>query len=284
MKRINLLNRTVLLLLIGFMLLSFSSDERPIQRQATVTDPCSVENKVFGAGEEIVYKLYYNWNFVWVAAGEVTFKVAETANQYHLTATGRTYASYEWFYKVRDRYDTYISKDNLLPSTSIKELREGGYRLYDKTTLNQSKGTATCLRGKTRERTKRKEHTIDPCMHDILSIIYYARNLDFDSFDEGDYFPIKIFMDQTTYPLQVHYKGRETAKRIKGSGTYDSIVFSPQLVAGDVFEEDTEMNIWVSDDQNRIPILIESPLSVGSVKAVLKSYKGLKYEMTAKRK
>lgn len=254
-----------------------------MQRQAASADPCTVENKVFQAGEKIVYKLYYNWNFVWLAAGEVTFEVSETANKYHLAATGRTYSSYEWFYRVRDRYDTFVNKDNLLPSTSIKELQEGGYRLYDKTTLDQRNGVATCVRGKTRDRTKRKEHDIDPCMHDILSIMYYARNLDFDTFHEGDYFPIKIFMDQTTYPLQVHYKGKEDKKRIKGSGTYDSIVFSPQLVAGDVFEEDTEMNIWVTNDENRIPILIESPLVVGSVKAVLKSYEGLKYEMTAKR-
>ena len=181
MKKVNLLNRFIMLGLGCFLLLSFSADERQTERQATqmITDPCSSENNVFQAGEEIVYKLYYNWNFVWVAAGEVSFKVAETnQQQYHLSATGRTYSSYEWFYKVRDQYDTYIDKENLLPTTSIKEIREGGYRLYDKTTLNQSSGIATCLRGKTRERTKQKEHNIDQCMHDILSIIYYARNLD----------------------------------------------------------------------------------------------------------
>jgi hypothetical protein len=42
------------------------------------------------------------------------------------------------------------------------------------------------------------------------------------------------------------------------------------------------MTVWVGDDENRIPVMIESPVSVGSVKVVLKSYKGLKYDFTAK--
>ena len=47
-------------------------------------------------------------------------------------------------------------------------------------------------------------------------------------------------------------------------------------------KDDAKMTVWVSDDQNRIPILIESPVSVGSVKMVLKEYWGLKYDFTAK--
>ena len=64
--------------------------------------------------------------------------------------------------------------------------------------------------------------------------------------------------------------------------TFKTIKFTPEVIAGQVFDEDTEMNVWVTDDQNRIPLLIESPVAVGSVKAVLKNYKGLRYDMTAK--
>lgn len=251
--------------------------------QAVAQDaPCTMENTVFKSGESLTYKLYFNWNFVWMSAGEVTFQVNEDEEEYHLTADGKSYRSYDWFYRVRDHYDTYISKENLLPRLSIKTLEEGDYRLYDHTTLDQENGMAISWRGKSEAVATRHENAIEGCMHDLLSILYYCRNIDFSNFAKGDQFPIKIFMDKTTYPLQIKYLGEEDSKHVKGKGKFKTIVFSPEVVAGEIFTEDAQMKIWVSNDQNQIPLLIESPLSFGSVKAVLKSYEGLKYDMTAK--
>ena len=249
-----------------------------------VQEPCYMENSTFQVGEELTYKLYYNWNFVWLAAGEVTFKVKEYKGQYHLSAVGKTFKSYEWFFKVRDYYDTYVNKESLLPEVSYRDIREGKYRLYDKVIFDQEKGLATSHRGDTKEKTNKKDYTVDACVHDLLSVVYYARNIDFDKYNTGQEFPVKIFMDKEVWPLKVKYKGKAKRKKVKGEGRYNTIKFSPQVITGDVFKEGTEMNVYVSDDKNRIPVLIESPVSVGSVKAVLKEYKGLKYDMTAKAK
>ena len=246
-------------------------------------EPCFMENKVFQDGEEIVYKLYYNWNFVWLAAGEVTFNVNELDGQYHLSAVGRTYTGYEWFFKVRDYYDTYVEKNSLLPKVATRKVHEGGYRLFDEVTFDQSNKKVKSLRGNTRDDAREKEYDVDECMHDILSIVYYCRNIDFKSYDEGQQFPIKIFMDKEVWPLNVIYKGKKANKKIRNRGRFDTIKFSPQIISGRVFKKGEEMTIYVSDDKNQIPVLIESPVSVGSVKAVLKSYKGLRFDMEAKR-
>ena len=121
-------------------------------------------------------------------------------------------------------------------------------------------------------------------MHDMVSILYYARNLDFKNFKTGDSFPIQIFADKETWPLTVTYRGREAGKKIKDLGQYNTLRFSPQVIERDLFPENTEMNVWVTDDANRLPLIIESPLKVGSVKAVLKSQKGLRYPVAAKQK
>ena len=274
-----------------FFLMAFDSpNQDPPQNEnefqtisnQTSTEPCFMENKTFQVGEEITYKLYYNWNFVWLAAGEVVFKVGESDGQYHITATGRTYKTYEWFFKVRDYYHSYIDKETLLPQTSIRDVHEGGYKLYDKVAFDQENNIAVSERGKTKYETETKQYNLDGCMHDVHSIVYYTRNLDFDRYDEGQEFPVKIFMDKEVWPLKVKYKGKEESKKVKGKGKFRAIKFSPEVIAGEVFKKDTEMNIWVSDDGNRIPLLIESPVSVGSVKAVLKDYKGLKYELSSK--
>ncbi len=250
---------------------------------ASGQEVCYMENNTFQAGEEIVYKLFYNWNFVWIAAGEVVFKVEEGENnQFHLSATGRTYKSYDWAFKIRDSHDAYVNKDNLLPNMSIRQVQEGGYQLYDKMTFDQQGHQLTSLRGKTVDEARSSNFELEECMHDMLSIIYYARNLDFQNYDPGQSFPVKIFLDREVWPLSVRYKGKEENLKVKGQGRFNAIKFSPELIVGDVFEEGTEMNVYVSDDQNRIPLLIESPISVGSVKAVLKEYRGLKYDLSAK--
>jgi len=275
-------------ILFSFLLLSlmaFTSSTSSLENsnfQNTV-EPCFMENKVFQDGEEITYKLYYNWNFVWLAAGEVTFKVNEMGEQFHLSAIGRTYSGYEWFFKVRDYYDTFIEKNSLLPKTSIRNVHEGKYRLYDKMTFDQQNKKIKSLRGKTQEEARPREYEVDDCMHDILSIIYYCRNIDFKSFELGQEVPVKIFMDKEVWPLNVKYKGKSANKKIKGNGKFDTIKFSPQIISGRVFKEGEEMSVYVSDDKNQIPVLIESPVSVGSVKAVLKKHKGLKYNLDAKK-
>lgn len=253
-----------------------------IEPKKEVVEPCFMENKTFQGGEEITYKLYYNWGIMWLSAGEVTFKVNDMGSQYHVAVAGRTYKSYEWFFKVRDYYDTYIDKNSLLPKTAIRNVREGKYKLYDKVDFDQENKKASSLRGKTRDEATKKEYDLGECMHDMLSVIYYSRNIDFESYNEGEEFPVKIFMDKEVWPLNVKYKGKQSRKKIKGKGRFNTIKFSPQVVSGRVFKEGEEMMVYVSDDKNRIPLLIESPVSVGSVKAVLKNYKGLKYEMTAK--
>jgi Protein of unknown function (DUF3108) len=83
----------------------------PVSNDFTTVDvnPCTMKNQVFQAEEILTYAVYYNWNFIWIPAGEVIFKVTDKGNQYHLSAKGRTYSSYEWFFKVRDNYDTYVA-------------------------------------------------------------------------------------------------------------------------------------------------------------------------------
>jgi hypothetical protein len=251
---------------------------------ASAPNVCTTKNTTFQAGEEIVYKLYYNWNFVWLAAGEVTFRVHDLPNQYRITVKGRTYPSYEWFYKVTDDYTSYLDKETLLPQIHIKDVQEGGYTRYDHTTFYQDENRIRSLRGKNRDSVKPKEMEVDPCMHDLISIIYFARNLNYKQLKPEQEIPIKIVMDQEVHPLKIRYLGPEENVNVKGSGKYNTLRFSPQLITGELFSEGDEMKIYVSDDKNKIPLLIESPVSVGSVKAVLKSYNGLRYPMEAKLK
>ncbi|MEL7020480.1 MAG: DUF3108 domain-containing protein [Bacteroidota bacterium] len=249
---------------------------------ATLPDACTADNSAFAVGEEVTYKLYYNLNFIWLPAGEVIFKVAEQGEQYHLSVVGKTYKSYEWFFKVRDYYDTYVDKESLLPVLSLRDVREGGYTVYDRVKFDQDARQAIAERGRTKTTIKEyHEIALDDCMHDILSTIYFTRNLDYADLARVEQVPLHVFMDKKAHYLHMRYMGADSNKKIKGLGRFRTQIVSPQVVVGEVFKEEDGVKIWVSDDANRLPLLIESPLSVGAVKAVLKEYKNLRYDLSA---
>ncbi|MEZ4932694.1 MAG: DUF3108 domain-containing protein [Saprospiraceae bacterium] len=245
--------------------------------------PCTSQNTSFRSGETLTYKIYYNWNFVWLSAGELTFKVLDDDDQYHVQVVGKTYDSYNWFFEVEDYFDTWIQKENLLPIRSIKSIKEGKYRLYDDLTFDQFHHKVYNERGKAKDDIRERRHfELAGCMHDMVSILYYCRNIDFSKSQYGETYPIKIFADKETWPLSVTFKGRQSDKKIKGMGRFKTLQFSPQVIEGELFPEGAQVNVWATDDENRLPLVIESPLSVGSVKAVLTQSDGLRHPFHAK--
>jgi len=265
------------------LLSAFNAPNVETEGKIYIPDVCNTENSAFQSGEQLTYKLYYNWGYLWLSAGEVTFKVTDVGSEFYLSAIGKTYASYEWFFKVKDKYEAYINKKTLLPSRAYRNVREGGYRLYEKIEYKQTDNKVVSTRGKTEDVASPTEYEVDNCIHDILSIIYYLRNVKADEMNVGDRVPMKIFMDKKEWPLNLTFMGKKERKKIKELGRFDVAHFVPKVIVGDVFNEGTVMNIYASDDKNRIPLLIESPVSVGSVKAVLKSHSGLKYDLASKR-
>jgi len=242
---------------------------------------CNIENTTFVDGEEITYKLYYTVNLLWIAAGEVTFKVKEEDDQYKIVAKGRTYPSYEWFYKVRDHYESHVNKETLLPEYYMRNVEEGKYRQYNEVEFDHQENKARALKGKTKESAEAAEIPIRDCIHDVLSIIYYVRNFNFEKLEKGSTFPVEIMLDNDIYPLNVKYLGKDERKRVRGNGLFKTIVLSPEVIAGNVFKEKSQVRLWASDDENKIPLLIESPVVIGKIRAVIKEYKGLRNEFGA---
>lgn len=243
---------------------------------------CVLKNDSFKEGEELLYKVYYQLGWVWVPAGEARFRVRDAGKYYEMKVTAKTFDSYDWFFRVRDTFTSKIDKEKLLPQNFVRKVHEGNYHRFDSLVFHQSGGFADSYNGKTKKIARKKTFYYDGCMHDLLSVFYFLRNIDVARYQAGDYIPVKMLMDEKIYPIKVRYKGKEKSKEIKELGIYNTIVVVPDLITGNVFKEGNKMTIWVSDDKNKIPLLIESPLSVGHAKAVLSSIKGNRYIFTSK--
>ena len=189
---------------------------------------------------------------------------------YHIVGTGVTNSSYDWIFKVRDRYETYIDTATLKPYKFIRNVQEGNYKKYENITFNHTANTALSTDG---------VYKVPNCVQDIISAIYYARNINFDDYKSGDKIPFSMFMDNEVYNMYIRYLGKETIKTRYGK--FRAIKFKPLLVKGNMFEGGEKMVVYVSDDENKIPVRIESPLVVGSVKVDMMSYKNLRYPLTS---
>lgn len=237
-------------------------------------------NNAFGNNEYLKYKVFYNWKDVWLKAGTVTFEVENEdlsgKPTFHITAKGKTYPFYNWFFKVNDVYETYVEKESVLPLKFIRDVHEGGYKLDHEYVFNRNTLMVNTKSKVNKEKLKIKEFSFNECTHDMLSSIYYMRTIDFKGMKIGEEKPIEVFLDNEFYNLTVVYKGRAIVDT--KFGKINCIKVIPKIVAGRIFKEDESMVVYVSDDQNKIPVLIETPLNVGSIKILLEDYDDLKNE------
>ena len=257
--------------------------QKPTNPSPVKDVPCPINNTAFQSGEKFVLKVYYNWTAIWLNAGEVVFKVQEKELNdkpvFHVTAAGQTYKSYEWFYKVKDQYETYLDVNTLKPYKFVRDVNEGGYlikNIYDFDHQSRKVYTQDLLKTPVEKNT----YEIPSCVHDVVSAIYYARNIDFDKYKKDDRIPLSVFIDGEVYNMYIRYMGKETIKTKLGK--FRTIKFKPLLLDNEYFEGGEKMIIWVTDDANKIPVRIETPITVGSIKADLMSYSGLKYDFGAK--
>jgi hypothetical protein len=235
---------------------------------------CSIRNTSFASGEKVVFHVYYTLAGVWVHAGNVSFTAnLETLSGkpvYHVVGDGSTLSSYDWIYRVRDRYESYIDTATMLPIRFIRNVDEGGYKKYENISFYHQSGTAISKEG---------TFKVPACVQDVLSEVYLARNIDFSRAKPNDLIPFDLFLDNEVFNMYIRYLGKETIKTRYGK--FHCIKFKPLLLKGTIFEGGEKMTVWVTDDGNKIPVRVESPISVGSIKVDMMGYRNLRHPLSA---
>lgn len=237
-------------------------------------DSCSIKNISFKAGEKVTLAVNYAVAGVYVNAGTATFTTTlETLNNkpvYHIVGDGKTNSSYDWIYKVRDRYESYVDTATMQPLKFIRNVNEGGYKKYQNVTFNKNANTAVTNEG---------VFKVPACVQDVVSAVFYARNVDFTKLQPNDKIAFDMFLDNEVFNMYIRFLGRETIKTKYGK--FRAIKFKPLLLKGTIFEGGENMTVWVTDDENKVPVRIESPISVGKVKIDMMAYENLRYPMSA---
>jgi hypothetical protein len=226
-----------------------------------------LKHSTFKAGETIKYKLKYGF----FTAAEASIQVIETDVKfnnkptYHLSVQGNTSGTFDIFYKVRNRYDSYIDQKNFTPYLYTESVREAKYRRADKARFYQPEQKIIAKKGTFTSPTNQT--------FDLVSAYYFARNLDLSNTKVGDKFTLNYFIDDEVIPLTIEYIGIETIRT--NLGKIRCLKFSPSIKPGRIFKKDSKLYLWVSDDANRIPVKAQAELVVGSIVMEISEASGL---------
>ncbi len=255
------------LLLVGLFSAFNPNTKKLLIQENTDVSIRNINNHAYTAGEKLEYRLHYGVISAGTAKLEVNKIDKKIAGRdiYHIVGTGKSKGAFDWFFKVRDRYETFMDINGAFPWAFVRNVNEGGYKIKQQYKFFQSKNKIDNGKGKTFD--------APAGIQDMLSSFYYARTIDYTNAKDGEIFTIWSFVDDKIWPLKIRFKGREI---IKVSGKkYRAMKFHPVIQTGRLFKHEEDVTVWISDDANKIPLLAEGKVMVGAVKMELTKATGL---------
>ncbi|HEX8549114.1 MAG TPA: DUF3108 domain-containing protein [Cytophagaceae bacterium] len=236
----------------------------------------------YGTGEELQFRVHYGM----INAGEATLEVGEKlylVNEkvcYKASVTGKSTGAFDFMLKIRDTWGSYIDTVSHLPQKSFRNVEEGKYRLKETSIYNYKQGVINIDR-ETRDSKEKLVFKIPLDVQDIVSGYYYLRSVEYTKYRIGDTIGIQAFFDNKLYDFRVRYMGK--CQLECKFGTIAALKVNPIMPPNGFFKDGNAVNMWLSDDRNRIPLKIEAQLRLGSVDMDLKDYKRLRYPINFKK-
>ena len=226
----------------------------------------------YDSGEWFKFRIHYGFINAGYATLEVKEAVINNKKIYHAIGKGYTVGMSRFFFKVDDNYESYFDKVTNKPFQFVRKIDEGGYTKDQEGFFNQdvNKVLVKDYKNKTEKTTSVTEN-----VQDIISTFYFLRNHPkVDKLKVGESIVVDMFFDDEIFKFKLKFIGRENIDT--KFGTVPTMIFRPIVQSGRVFKEEESLTVWISDDENKIPIRIKASLAVGSIKADLEGFKGLK--------
>ncbi|GAB6013058.1 DUF3108 domain-containing protein [Viscerimonas tarda] len=242
---------------------------------------CAVDNKYFQAGEELTYDLYFKYGLVNKKAGISTLKT--TAEKYggeyalKMTMTARSVGLANKIFPLSDTLTCYMTPD-LRPLAYIKHAHEGDEHSFESVSYDYATSPITIKAKLIRNNRLRFDETTmsESCIYDMMSIVYYARTLDYSAMRKGSKSGTLFLSGKNKVNMDIEYHGTEEMEANDGK-KYNCIKLA-LVIKDKAFEDSKEaMKVFITNDSNRIPVRIDSKLKIGSTRVILKKIKGNKY-------
>ncbi|MEO0528486.1 MAG: DUF3108 domain-containing protein [Bacteroidota bacterium] len=227
----------------------------------------------FKSGEWLKFRIHYGFINASYATLHVKTDKINDVPVYHVVGKGKTTGLARAFFKVDDTYETYFGKKDGKPYKFVRKIDEGGYTKDVEINFDHNRDIAVLNDKKNK---KKFNFTFQDSIQDLLSAFYYLRNnFEFNDLVKGESIQLDmLYDDDGVFKFKLKYLGKEVLRTKYGK--VECLKFRPFVQSGRVFKEKESLSLWVSNDYNKIPIRIKANLAVGSIKADLAGYNGLK--------
>ena len=228
-------------------------------------------------GEHFKFRIHYGFFNAGYATLDLKKDIIEGKELMHAIGKGWTSGMSRWFMKINDNYESYFDEFNR-PIRFIRNINEGGYTKNVELRFNHDNKKVTVI---DKEKNKVETFSIPNKINDLVSVFYYLRNYDTSNLKKGDEIKVDMFFDNEIYPFKLKILGREFLRT--KFGKIKALKLRPIVMSGRVFREEESLTVWVSDDDNKIPLLIKAKLMIGSLKASLMEYSGVSHNLIVKK-
>ena len=245
-----------------FMILLYAL---PISAQEVI-NPQVKPDKAFIAGENLTFQIRYGF----IIAGTTQLSLTDTVYQnklvFHAFTIVQTTGLADKIYGVKDVYESWFDKETNLPFKQISNVKEGRYTKYNEVTYNRNNNTVSSkLSGL---------HEAPAKILDLSSTLYYIRRIDFSKVDQGAVVLLNMYFSDEIFPFRFIYMGKENIRT--KFGKIRCLKVNPVVEVGRMFKSSDDLTIWLTDDGNRIPVLIRMDIRiVGSVNLKLLKYENI---------
>lgn len=252
----------------------------------TANAQCKLNNTFFQAGEEMTYDLYFKYGIIYTKAGTSSLKtVAEKYNgvdAYKMTLLAQSTGTVRKLFSLNDTLSCYTTKD-LVPLAYIKDAFEGkDYTQEEVRYTYNGKGVSINAKRHKNGNFKFDETiTSNSCMYDMMSVVFYARTLNYTSMKKGDTSKVDFISGKNKVNMVIEYDGIETVDA-NDNKKYNCIKLVLSIMDNAFSDKKEAMKVYITNDNNRMPVRLDSKLNIGSTRAILKSYKGNKHPVVTK--
>lgn len=232
-----------------------------------------ITNKAYNVGEKLTFDVKYGFVTAGIGIMEIPkIKKISGRQSYWVNFQVNTVPSFDWMFKVRDKYETYIDMEGLFPWRFEQHIREGSYSRDFSAFFDQRKGKAKTTEG---------EYDIPKYVNDILSAFYLARTFDYTKLKVNDRIKLQNFYKDKTYDLDVKYLGRETVE--VPAGKFDCVVIEPLVKEGGLFKSEGSIIIYLTNDDVKMPVRVKTKVVIGSIDADLSKFEGVTGKLTSRK-
>lgn len=228
-----------------------------------------IPNFSYKAGEQLTFELRYGF----LVGGTATLTLEETVVDdkvlHHAVMDARTVGLTDKLFRVRDIYESYFFPKTGLPYKAIRNISEGNYKFYNEVYFNHDSSTVMS--------SKSGLHEVPQNILDMVSVLYYIRRIDYSEFSNGDVIKVDTYFSDELFPFDIRYRGMDWVETELGK--FKCHKFVPIVEPGRIFEDEDDMTIWITADQNQLPIMVKFDMVVGSFKCELIDHKNIRYPL-----